>query len=453
MLDLASIRSSFPTEGLFAEKDFLLSPDPFPIDDKFAKELEQLGHRLYVFQRACNELYQRSIKGKQPVWVAQYLDAGKPPDLIEFSRQKQFRDDIPLVIRPDLILTEAGYTIAEIDSVPGGIGLTAWLNQTYAGLGRDIIGGRDEMLEGFRGLLSEGGDIVISEEASTYRPEMNWVAAQLNAPAVAGVGDPGRIQQNASPSAGITDPGYNWRVVDAETYQPTPGRNVYRFFELFDLPNLPPISSLFEAVSNGSVKITPPIKPFLEEKMWFALFWMQPLREFWRRELGEKYFLKLQEIIPYSWPLDPTPLPQHAVIPQLEIHDWREAGKLSQKERDLLVKVSGFSPLGWGSRGIVVGSDVPQVEWERTIEEALAEFLTLPRIMQRFHKARLVDHRYWDNASGEIKTMRGRVRLCPYYFVSGGKAKLSGALATIVPADKKLLHGMRDAILAPAGAA
>ena len=63
MLDLASVRSAFPQEGLFAEKDFLLSPDPFPIDDKFAKELEQLGHRLYIFQRACNELYQRSAKG------------------------------------------------------------------------------------------------------------------------------------------------------------------------------------------------------------------------------------------------------------------------------------------------------------------------------------------------------------------------------------------------------
>ena len=432
MLDLASIRSSLPKEGLFAEKDFHLSPDPFPVEEKFARELEQLGHRLYVFQRACNELYQRSIKGKQPAWIAQYLDAGKPPELVEFSRQKQFRDDIPRVLRPDLILTDAGFTIAEIDSVPGGIGLTGWLNQRYATLGCDVIGGKSEMLEGFRSLLPEGGDIVISEEAGTYRPEMNWVVAQLN-----GAG------------GGIGDPGSKWRVVDAETYEPAPGRNVYRFFELFDLPNLPRISALLDAVAGGSVRITPPIKPFLEEKMWFALFWMEPLREFWRRELGEKYFLKLQEVIPFSWPLDPTPLPQHAVIPRLEIHAWREAGKLSQKERELLIKVSGFSPLGWGSRGIVVGSDVPQVEWERSIDEALASFRITPRLMQRFHKARLIDHRYWDKEDEELKTMRGRVRLCPYYFVENGKVKLSGGLATIVPADKKLLHGMRDAILAP----
>jgi hypothetical protein len=428
--NLSTIRAAFPSEGLFAEKDFLLSPEPFPIDDKFGKELEQLGHRLYVFQRACNELYQRSVKGKQPAWIAQYLDAGKPAELVEFSREKQFRDDVPLVIRPDLILTESGYTIAEIDSVPGGIGLTGWLNQTFAGLGRDVIGGAEGMLEGFRSLLPEGGDIVISEEASTYRPEMNWVAAQL----------------------GAKYPDREWRVVDAETYEPQPGRNVYRFFELFDLSNLPRISALLEAARAGAVKVTPPIKPFLEEKMWFALFWMQPLREFWRRELGDKYFVKLQEVIPYSWPLDPSPLPQHAVIPRLEIHDWREAGKLSQKERDLLIKVSGFSPLGWGSRGITVGSDVPQTEWQAAVEQALAEFETTPRLMQRFHKARLLDHPYWDNETGEVKTMRGRVRLCPYYFVENGKVKLSGALATIVPADKKLLHGMRDAILAPAGA-
>src|SRR5215831_3253756 len=119
-----AVRASIPSEGLFAEKDFLLSPVPFPIDPAFAKELEQLGHRLFVFQRACNELYQRSIKGKQPSWIAEYLDAGKPSELVEFSRRKQFRDDLPLVIRPDLLLTDAGYVIAEIDSVPGGIGLT-----------------------------------------------------------------------------------------------------------------------------------------------------------------------------------------------------------------------------------------------------------------------------------------------------------------------------------------
>ncbi len=453
------IRNAFPKEGLFAEKDWLLSPDAFPIEKDFARELEQLGHRLFVFQRACNQLYQLSVKGKQPAWVARYLDAGKPPELIELSRQKQFRDDLPRVIRPDLILTDEGYTIAEIDSVPGGIGLTAWLNQTYSGFEKEIIGGADGMLEGFQSVLPNGGDIVISQEAATYRPEMEWLAGQL------GVRASSPLHQTSK-----------WRVVAAENYEPQDGRDVYRFFELFDLPNIPNIDKTLRAAAEGKIKITPPIKPYLEEKMWFALFWMQPLREFWRRELGEKYFLKLQEVIPYSWLLDPMPLPQHAVIPRLEIQDWREAGRFSQKERDLLLKVSGFSPLGWGSRGIALGSDLPHAQWQQRIENALATFETSPTILQKFHKGRLFEHRYWDNGgsavpsgddktnaaspplsnieqgtarSTNLKTVKGRVRLCPYYFVEQDMVKLRGALATIVPADKKFLHGMSDAILVP----
>lgn len=423
---LNAIRSAFPAEGLFAQKEWLISPDAFPIDAKFERELEQLGHQLFVFQRACNQLYQLSVKGKQPAWVAAYLDAGKPAELVEFSREKQFRDDLPVVVRPDIVLTEEGFAIAEIDSVPGGIGLTGWLNRTYSQFDQQVIGGADGMIAGFRNCLPRGGDIVISQESATYKPEMSWLAAQL--------GDP-------------------WRVAPAETYAPASGRDVYRFFELFDLPNLPRLRDLTNAAARGEVRVTPPFKPYLEEKMWFALFWLRPLRKFWRRELGDKYFLRLQQVIPYSWLLDPTPLPQHAVIPRLEIHDWHEAGKLSQKERDLILKVSGFSPRGWGSRGVVVGSDVPQAEWERAIDEALEKFRSEPRIMQRFHKPRLVEHRYFASDSEEIKTLRGRVRLCPYYFVTGKKVELRGILATIAPADKKLVHGMRDAIMVPSARA
>ena len=181
--------------------------------------------------------------------------------------------------------------------------------------------------------------------------------------------------------------------------------------------------------------------------MWFALFWMHPIREFWRRELGNKYFLKLRQVIPYSWLLDPTPLPQHAVIPRLEIQDWREAAKFSQKDRELLLKVSGFSPLGWGSRGIALGSDLPHAEWEKRIDHALATFESHPTILQKFHKGALFEHSYWDAETSELKTMKGRVRLCPYYFVESDRVRLRGALATIAPADKKFLHGMSEAIL------
>ena len=424
---VAAIGAAMPAEGLFADKDWLMSPEPFPIDAKFAEELEKLGYRLQLFNRACNLLYQQSIAGKQPAWVADYLDRGKPPELVEFSRRREFRDDLPRVIRPDLILTESepdgrsGFIIAELDTVPGGIGLTHWLNATYAPLGHDILGGASGMLDGFLKIFGGSADILISEEAATYRPEMEYLARLSG----------GALQiRNQKSEIGNQ-------------------KSLYRFFELFDLRNIPSARAIMDAAASGQITITPPIKPYLEEKLWFALFWMRPLREFWRRELSERHFLKLRQVIPYTWILDPAPLPQHAVIPGLEIHDWSEVMRFSQKQRDLILKISGFSEIGWGSRSVTLGSDAPQGEWQAAIQRGLDEFPHHPWILQRFHKGRIVEQPYLDPASGAVASLRGRVRLCPYYFVRENRAHLGGALATIAPADKKLLHGMKDAILAP----
>jgi hypothetical protein len=56
---------------------------------------------------------------------------------------------------------------------------------------------------------------------------------------------------------------------------------------------------------------------------------------------------------------------------------------------------------------------------------------------------------YLDRTNDDIRVFEGRVRLCPYFFVAGTQAKLGGILATIAPADKRLIHGMTDAVMAP----
>src|SRR5436190_2137976 len=120
---LQTIRNALPEEGLFADKDWLISPQAFPISEKLARELEQLGH--------------------------------------------------------------------------GG------------------IGGDDGMLGVFQEVLPNCGDILISEESATYRPEMEWLAGRMN----------------LTRTSNIEQPIANWHVLSAENYQPQPGRDVYRFFE------------------------------------------------------------------------------------------------------------------------------------------------------------------------------------------------------------------------------
>jgi hypothetical protein len=419
------IQQRFPKEGLFADKEWNIGPEPFFIEPALADYLERLGHWLFKFVRAANLLYQQSRRGKKPAWIAEYLDAGKPAVLRDLWTTA--RADLPRVIRPDIILTQDGMIISELDSVPGGIGLTGWLNQVYADLGFDVIGGRNGMVEGFHSILPHGGTIAVSEEASTYRPEMRWLQRELNAQF-----------------------GPHWDVQPAETWDFRSGKPVYRFFELFDLPNLPSAKSLLEAARAGTLQITPPLKPYLEEKLWFALFWSHPLQEFWIRELSERHFRKLQSMMPKTWVVDPAPVPHHAVIPWLCIQQWDELKHFSHKQREFVLKISGFSERAWGSRGVYVGTDLPQAEWARLIDEAKASFPTQPFILQRFHRGRLFEQSMYQAATGTFSTSRGRVRLCPYYFVaSEDDIRLGGVLATIVPADKKIVHGMRDAVMVP----
>jgi len=115
--------------------------------------------------------------------------------------------------------------------------------------------------------------------------------------------------------------------------------------------------------------------------------------------------------------------------------------------------VSGFSEHAWGARSVYLGSDLSHADWAAAVDAALAGFDRSPCVLQRFHKPKVVESTYYDFAADQLVPMPGRVRLCPYYFVRGdgdaARAQLGGVLATICPSDKKIIHGMRDAILAP----
>ncbi|SVE38557.1 uncharacterized protein METZ01_LOCUS491411, partial [marine metagenome] len=195
-------------------------------------------------------------------------------------------------------------------SVPGGIGLTGWLNDIYD----EVIGGKNGMIDGFRGIFRATGNVhvMVSEESKTYRPEMEWLIKQL---------------------------GNRFSVCDSSFEDFSEGDSVYRFFELFDLSNIAASNTLFNAARLKRIEITAPPKTYLEEKMLFALFWNRNLKEFWRRELGANYLRQLEKVIPQTWIIDPSPLPPHAAIPGLNLTKWEQLSELSQKNRHLILKL------------------------------------------------------------------------------------------------------------------
>jgi hypothetical protein len=260
---------------------------------------------------------------------------------------------------------------------------------------------------------------------------MEWLISRLNARS-------GRLPRS------VMNP---WNLTPTELI----GSSIYRFFELFDLANVELADEMLKMAQQGEMTITPPLKAHLEEKLWLVLFWSPQLQDYWHRQLSAEHRNLLKRCIPQGWVMDPTPIPPFAVYPGLNIQSWQEAKHFGSKQRELVLKISGFSEVGWGSRSVSIGHDLSQEQWAVALDEALASFPTGPYIMQRFHRGKVVQHPAWDKGLQETTIMKSRVRLCPYYFVpkDSEEARLSGILATICPADKKILHGMKDAMMLP----
>lgn len=463
-LSYDQIHAALGAQSLFEDKSWQLSPEAWPLTREQLAQLETIGAACLEFHQALETLYLRSVAGKnllrnKPLlapWVADYLDRGKPGHLIAHARDPKNRGAFPTVLRPDLLLTDDGFVMTELDSVPGGIGLTAFLNRLYGGESdASIIGHGDAMVKNFHAALAALRPgvrnpliaLVVSDEAATYRPEMQWLAQQLQLQ--------GKRVFCLKPEAIF--PLEASLCFDVEG-NPEKIDIIYRFFELFDLANIRTEKFFFEAWTAGEVAITPPMRPFQEEKLTFALFHHHLLQDYWTEALSGGALKLLRSLIPSSWVIDPAPLPPGAVLdgPRVggrALNDWRDLAAASQKERDLIIKISGFHETAWGARSVVLGSDCSREEWQQALEHAVELAPENLHLLQTYRKPRRVEHRVFESgATGNAAAKPGRLRLCPYYFVVEGKTRLSGALATFCPPDKKIIHGMQDAALLPSRA-
>ena len=99
--------------------NFRVSPTPFKLTGDDRIKIENIGKAVCDYMDSCIELY--NTKGE----VHELLDRGKP---IEFRNVKDVRY---LFLIPDLILTNNGFSICEIETSPFGLALAQILRDAY----------------------------------------------------------------------------------------------------------------------------------------------------------------------------------------------------------------------------------------------------------------------------------------------------------------------------------
>ncbi len=458
MIDHALLQQSFNENSFLKDKKWKTSPSPLFLPPNITNQLNNIGTACFDFLQSIKKLYHSSKNNKSILrnkklilpWVAEYLDRGKTNSLLNHSNLDSFKNTIPTIIRPDLLLTEDQIYMTELEVVPGGIGLTSFLLQIYENQFNNLIGSSSKMLHGFydsltnlsRNKTSPTISILVSDESQTYQPEFLWLANQLkllgkNVYCV----NPKTIYYENSKLKTLI----NGKIIEIDI--------IYRFFELFDLDNIPTIPTIIQAIEDGNATVSPPLNPIFEEKLSMALFHHYQLQDFWKESLPKHSFQILKNIIPPTWIIDAQPFGPNAMLngPLIEnkpLNSWNELTEAKQKNRNYIIKRSGYNKDAWGARSVTVGNDCNQETWTQSIALAINQSKTSPFIIQEFKKPKKILHPTY-NPQGEITEEPGRVRLCPYYMKNGDHIEINGILATICPADKKIIHGMSVATFVP----
>jgi len=243
-----------------------------------------------------NLLYRKSVEGKQPEWIARWLDlwqAGgidrscnaRPPSSTKCRASSG---------RPAHHRARPSARLPELEFRPGR-------HRT------DGVAAEDVFVIGHRSVISfrrgGGHDAWISRASSAMRS-----GSILSCPKRRQ-----HIARDGMACAGIS--ARRFTIRDSRFTDFVEGDAVYRFFELFDTANRRECKTdLRTRHLENHPPDTSDKTPFLRRRCCSALLWNRNLQSFWRQELGDSSSIA-ETITPYSWLVDPSPLPPHAAIP------------------------------------------------------------------------------------------------------------------------------------------
>ncbi len=445
--------------GLFRVADeneriaWRVSPEPFALSPRAGcRDRAARATTSLAFYRALNNLYNRSARGTAPAFIAEYLDRGKPEQIVKLARQNRFKQELPGVIRPDLILTDDGFAATELDSVPGGMGFVGATTEAYCQLGIESVGGADGIPRGFAAMLRHATGvelptvaIVVSDESADYRDEMDWLAGALRRLDVA------NAWLRRPQEIVFTEEGLFIRHEDGREERLDA---LYRNFELFDLFNVPKQELMLYAARHNRVKMTPPPKAHLEEKLAFALFHHHALAPLWRAELGDERSNACARSFPKTWVIDPRPLPPQAVIAGLEaggapVSDFRQPDRARKERARLRRQAVGIlgAGLGFARRKDRQRPHATKSGPRRSTPRS-PSFDATPYILQDSIKASACVKATSTAKATRFALRRPRAALSVLLRHRRRRAcTLGGILATVAPADKRLIHGMTDAVM------
>lgn len=366
---------------------FLVSPSPFKLTDKQIEELKNIGYLICAYMETVTELYNNNEEAKL------ILDRGKPELYLNKLDPKY------LFLRPDLILTENGFIVCEIEISPFGLALAEILNNAYGQENFDTIIHQNKLKNYVSSKIPKEGTIAYSSNTEAFSGQIDFMADKIFS------GD---------------DKKWISQIINGQDIK---SEEIYRAFYLSEYINDKNVHKLLEQ----SKSYMPSLTPQFEEKAILSFIWDKRFIGFFKSRLGNSNYEYLRKIIPPTWILGEEEnfdlgMPKGIITP-LSIAGFKKSN------RKIVLKQSGFSNNSSWSQGVEFLHKLSNKVAEEKLKVAMDDEEHL-YILQDFKEGKRQIMKYI-NQDGNISEMNVKIRITPYYsFMGTNKGELIAAKVT-----------------------
>ena len=386
---------------------FNVSPTPLVLTPDQKKELETIGVDIVAYFKTIDELYATNDE------VREILDKGKP-DLFLIQGPTKY-----LFVRPDIIITDEGFRICEIETSPFGLALAEVLNRAYSQEGFETMVAEGTLSKLVQAHTPSEGRIIFSSKTEPFKGQMTFLAEQV-----------------------FSENNRNWTAEKAEEVDLKSLDNIYRGFYLGEHTSDDAVRSFLEQCIEKRKKVLPSLTPHMEEKAILAFIWDKRFENYLKDHLGIATFNHLREVIPPNWIVGQ----EKHFAPGLPHNISSSSGlaSLSNSKRAFVLKPSGFgSRSSWGE-GVSFLHQKSHADTTQLLNSAVADQTAL-HVIQEFKKGKKIPISYKDK-QGKLQHMSAKIRLTPYFSaVSGEEGRLVAIKAT-GRENTDLIHGSSDSI-------
>ena len=318
----------------------------------------------------------------------------------------------PFFIRPDILLTTAGFKICEVETQSFGFPLSIFLQNSFSTWFKTFGQSQQQVLSKFINYWqtktnSTSGTFVYSNHTKKFFGQLQYFCKILN------------------------DEGGNFSVKSAnEITNEDLNKPFYRAFYVYEQETNQEIINFI----NKKPILLPEINKYFEGKYILVDY-------FENQEIKRKISLSNQEI------LDNYLLPTWMVtneIPQsfpLPIKSWSELSLLSRNQRNYVVKRAGGHPDASWSRSVVFLNKLSKQQITELFQDILQK--KEDWVIQPFYKNEKTKLSYAADNFSEEKTMNGNIRFTPYFEYENGELlnmKVTARENTL------FIHGASDSI-------